>query len=47
MMGNQDTGIHTRYDNSDFTQTIQGDGFIMDFLIITTIAFCSCEYKSL
>ena len=40
MMGNQDNGIHTRYsDNSDFTQTIQGDGFDMDFFDNTNNRF--------
>lgn len=40
MMGNQDNGIHTRYsDNSDFTQSVQGDGFDMDFFDNTNNRF--------
>lgn len=40
MMGNQDNGIHTRYsDNDDFTQSVQGDGFDMDFFDNTNNRF--------
>lgn len=40
MAGNQDNGIHTRYsDNGDFTQSVQGDGFDMDFFDNTNNRF--------
>lgn len=40
MFGNQDNGIHTRYsDNSDFTQSVGGDGFDMDFFDNTNNRF--------